>query len=570
MMKFAQRLDTILKLPDEERSKNLSPWNEDIEKILFANPKEQKAALLEAKEEGEPLNEDQARELVDEIGKKLQEDIVGIVAKALGVSDGVKSSQDQLDDVVSHCQENNTETITVAIADADSWNKLETMTRTSSNFLRWYLQVYLQKYPLVYPMSSQPFQTTSMLTLNLFLIEYNAKLEDDNNHASNTDGGVATLSPGQRFARYASLLLFYATFSPRSPNDEDMQQTHNRLVNELKFIPRVLNLLTYATQTSAPLTLSLIRNVHNLLASFAGAIQSVQQTGLQFAAKPPTAPWDPKSDENTNGLITYPSIFRDVLIWSLSSQPPFPGPPEDKRPELVVEILGIIFAMGGTEVSRALRYPCPNGALAQLVITGLQFPSEDARIYQVKLSTITILTDASPSFGTFLVEQKALPSLLQTAEQQIDTVIGNTQVDETSVSALVPSLAVLYKFSAGNPTFRDNAKELIFPPSQEDAFWKLAQEQLNDAASKDSSGEKKKAPPAKNMHPLDAPKGTLRWKLIRLMTWTEGHIKRYASEFLWALSEEDPKEFVLRTGLGNGMAFLGAKGFVDLPAHALE
>ena len=35
---------------------------------------------------------------------------------------------------------------------------------------------------------------------------------------------------------------------------------------------------------------------------------------------------------------------------------------------------------------------------------------------------------------------------------------------------------------------------------------------------------------ARNMSPLDAPRGTVRWKLIRLMTWTESNVKRCACE----------------------------------------
>ena len=355
-----------------------------------------------------------------------------------------------------------------------------------------------------------------------------------------------------------------------------MQRTHERLVTDLKIIPRVLKILTYEPATSAALALTLIRNIHNLLASYPGAIKAVQQTGFPYDEATAKAPWSPKQDDNTDGLITYPSIFRDVLIWSLNTPglPAFPGPKEDRRTDLVVEILGIIFAMGGTEISRALRYPCPNAALSQLVITSLQeLDSKDPRTYQVKLSTITILTDASPSFGTFLVEKQALKSLLEITEQQIDTVLENTQVDAAAVSALVPSLAVLYKFSAGNPEFRASTKDMIFPPSQEDQFWTLAQEQLANTATAIQSkngNAPNRVPPAKNMHPLDAPQGTLRYKLIRLMTWTESHIKRYASELLWALCDEDPKEFVLRTGLGNAMAFLGAKGMVQLPARALK
>lgn len=73
---------------------------------------------------------------------------------------------------------------------------------------------------------------------------------------------------------------------------------------------------------------------------------------------------------------------------------------------------------------------------------------------------------------------------------------------------------------------------------------------------------------AKNMALLDAPKGTLRWHMIRLMTWVESNVKRAASELLWSVCDEDSTQFVLRTGFGNAIHFLGMKGFVKLPPSA--
>jgi hypothetical protein len=401
-----------------------------------------------------------------------------------------------------------------------------------------------------------------MLTMTLFLIEHHSSVAE-----AEVTEDAQQLSPSQTFARFASLLLFYATFSPRSPNDVDMQKTHECLVSELEFIPKALKILAFEASTSTGLALSLIRNVHNLLVSYAGTAQAVQQLGLKYDPANAKARWSPKPDDNTDGLITYPSIFRDILIWSLNSPdlPPFPGPKDDRRTDLVVEIIGIIYAMGGTEVQRALRYPCPNESLSQLVITSLQtLDSADERCYQVKLSTIKILMDACPSFANFLVEHQAVNNLLEITEQQIDSILDTTKVDPSAAAALVPSLAVLYKFSSHNLTFKSCAKDFIFPPNREENFRKLTQEQQKDAAGNPIEGVQA----AKNMHPLDAPRGTLRWKLIRLMTWPESHIKRYDSELLWILCNGDPKEFVWRTGLGNAMAFLGAKGLVQLPPNA--
>jgi Guanine nucleotide exchange factor synembryn len=568
-MDFVRQLDRILQQPIYE-SQALEGWNVELETLLFAIP-EHKEGESKASDDGVATSADEAKSEINNVVLKLQGCIVVTLAKVLGIDEYDGPDLEQLTKRVFDDISDNSDII-ISITNPSDWAWLEILVRTSGNILRWYLQVFLQKCPLVYPMSSAPFQSLSMLSILLFLIEHNGKIIEEDESVNNQK-----LPPSQRFARYASLLLFYATFSPRSPNDEDMQKAHERLVDQ-SFIPRALKMLIYPPQTSAALALSLIRNVHNLLASFPAAIEVVQQTGFPFDANTAKAPWSPKKDDNTDNLITYPSVFRDILIWSLNAPnlPAFPGSTEDKRSELVVEILGIIFAMGGTEVARALRYPCPNEALSQLVITSLQTPdSSDSRLFKVKLSTINILTDASPSFGTFLVEKEVVPSLFEIAERQIDTVMEHTHVDTTAIAALVPSLTVLYKFSAGNSTFRDAAKDWIFPPSQDNHFWRLAQQQLsNDAAAADSGGSSTtnngdrntaRVPAAKNMHPLDAPRGSLRWKLIRLMTWTESYIKRYSSELLWALCDEDPKEFVLRTGLGNAMGFLGAKGMIQLP-----
>ena len=587
-MDFAQKLQDILSHKHVGKGQNvlsmneLVSWNEEVEALLFASPQEQRQMLDEKKEEYiEPLTKAE----LDAIARALKESLVLSLSNALGMSSTTEEIeiQERMKYCMDKIQDCNT-TDKIIIQDRINnahWNQLEHLCRTSSNFFRWYLQVYLQEQSLVYPMCSSPFQASTILSILVFLIEYNAK-------QSGTTESQVDLSPSQRLARYASLLLFYTTFSPRSPNDEAMQRTHERLVSDIQIIPRIFKILTYESSTSAALALSLIRNVHNLLANYAGAVEALKQTGVPYnnaSDQPARAPWNPQVDDNTDGLITYPSIFRDILIWSLNGPglPPFPGPKEDKRSELVVEILGILFAMGGTEISRALRYPCPNPALSQLVVTVLKDmdSKKDARIAQVQLSTVTILTDASPSFGTYLVEQQALQSLLEIAENQIDSVLEQTQVDDIAVSALVPSLGTLYKLSAGNPTFREAAKAKIFPKINEDRFWTLAQEQLDNSAGATTAAAQQtrsngndavlnRVPPAKNMHPLDAPQGTLRYKLIRLMTWTEGHIKRYASELLYALCDEDPKEFVLRTGLGNAIAFLGAKGMVQLPAHALK
>jgi hypothetical protein len=43
---------------------------------------------------------------------------------------------------------------------------------------------------------------------------------------------------------------------------------------------------------------------------------------------------------------------------------------------------------------------------------------------------------------------------------------------------------------------------------------------------------------AKTIHPLDALKGMLQWKLVKLMRRTKGHVKRTADELLWIVCNQ--------------------------------
>jgi len=126
-------------------------------------------------------------------------------------------------------------------------------------------------------------------------------------------------------------------------------------------------------------------------------------------------------------------------------------------------------------------------------------------------------------------------------------------------AAVVPILLLLLKLVQSNPSALQIVKNEVFPPSAEEAFARKASFEM-------AKGQSEGTVRAKNMAPLDAPKGTLRWKLIRLMLWIDSNVKRSACELLYALCKEDSTEFVLRTGFGNAVHFLGVRGFVNLPA----
>ena len=144
-------------------------------------------------------------------------------------------------------------------------------------------------------------------------------------------------------------------------------------------------------------------------------------------------------------------------------------------------------------------------------------------------------------------------------EIQVSDVVKSSRCGNTVATALVPSLVVLNRFSQDSPLVLQQVREAIFPPSAEVAF--------QEKAAAETAKVNGQGVGAKNMSPLDAPRDSLRWKLIRLMTWTESHTKRVVSELLWTLCHGDAKEFVLRTGFGNAMPMLGLKGLVEMPSQ---
>ena len=70
----------------------------------------------------------------------------------------------------------------------------------------------------------------------------------------------------------------------------------------------------------------------------------------------------------------------------------------------------------------------------------------------------------------------------------------------------------------------------------------------------------------KNLHPLDAPKYTLRYLLIKLMTHKDTDVKRIVSELMWSMCGKD--EFVNRVGFGNAVWWLSVMGVVKVPGVA--
>ena len=410
--------------------------------------------------------------------------------------------------------------------------------RASKNFARWYIQIFLALRPnasLASPMVH--LQAPSLLGLLVTMLEHYT-LKD------------TTLDP--QTARLISLHLFYATYVV-SPTDTVTLKALEYLVVQLQFPNMVLRILTRSC--TAALSLSLIRNIHNAIISLPYASDLVLNTHVDWDPSDHTfsdpAPWNPPTSTSLNFTTTCVNLLR----WALASEPPFPGDKKDHRADLVSEILGALYAI---RAGKALNSSGSENPWVETIVDLLRLPNPmgDIRVIQCKTSTASLLMDSDPSFGNSLLESGALPDLLHLFNDQVSDVVDHGRINQASTAALVPLLVVLNNYVTVQPEIKALVRDCVFPPEDEAIFQEKRREQLQLQLQEGSK---------KNMGPLDAPQGTLRRKLCRLLTWPESHIKRCTGELLWTLCSSNPTEFVHRVGFGNALPLLSLKGFAHMP-----
>ncbi|CAM9983333.1 unnamed protein product [Discosporangium mesarthrocarpum] len=132
-------------------------------------------------------------------------------------------------------------------------------------------------------------------------------------------------------------------------------------------------------------------------------------------------------------------------------------------------------------------------------------------------------------------------------------------------SELTPVLLVLNKVVLSREAARGAVKEAIFPPKA-DRVWQERLERERAEISTLRGEEREKAERARKdreIHPVDAPRGTLRARLLSLMTANVGSLKRAASELLYSLCSSE-EEFTIRCGFGNAINLLRIKGLVGV------
>jgi hypothetical protein len=390
---------------------------------------------------------------------------------------------------------------------------------------------------------------------------------------------------------------------------------------------RLLRYLLNARTSAVAVTLA--RNVHQFLAVARDRIGGDRAVQLWEATALPSGParcvapwaaaaamWDPAhfdrqrlpvappsnvSPRTTAAACTYEATLVEILLWCSdacndeSASAPAGASNRDRRSELALEVLRILYivrfgrnlqgpadgaspTMDAGIPDRARTLQWRTNAILRLLELEAGVVDADPLWWECQRAAIALLMDADPSFASVVVSHPvALDALLRALDRLVsetvaaaDTgVAGGRQYADPSAAAaaaLTPVLAVLHKFCQADAECRCAAQRFVFPPRDSEEPDRPAEEvkevEPRARASPSSAGKK--------MKPLDAPKGSLRAKMIRLLTWPQSHIKRFAGELLWVLCDQDSAKFVRTVGMGNAIAILGSKGVIDLPSQIFE
>ena len=445
-----------------------------------------------------------------------------------------------------------------SIIDSKFWIVLSEILRTCKNSIRWKRQVwtYIAKYErssavaMKNPISR--LQNVRMIELYLNLMIVNGG-DDDRSDV----------------ARNASLVLFHATFGQ---TEVDSSQARNKLVQY--GLPILMKLIDHDDeQQSVPFMLSIVRHVHNLISTMEEAIPKMNQHLVK------------SKKEGEGGSKNLFTVLVSKLSQTIKSDQPtkFPGSDDDindRRSDLFIEIIRVLFVISnrGKESVQELEQNNKESMkeLGFVLCDTLLLSDETSKIknldinkaHQCQLAAVQLLMDSPPEYGQFLVQKKAIRPLLFIFSNQLTKIIENgrnhglahgTQQD---AALILPILVVLNRLSTSIPTVVSSIRDFVFPPECEDAFIAKVKEEKALV----SSGERGLG--AKNMKPIDAPKDTVRWRLIKLMTWPETSVKRCTGELLWTICNCNATEFVLRLGFGNAVHFLSIKGLVKIPEQS--
>jgi hypothetical protein len=287
MSGFLYRIVEVLSSPDtckDVRYYCLSKWNMDLEQFV-------QAAVQRERRGGFTISDDNDSTQINHgsvflIFESLRTSLLAITAgKTLNetrndIADVTQRHQDSNLSLESHVCDRITDTSFEKI----QWSDLCVILRSAKNFWRWYIQLYLPS-RLQYPAEIQerisrqdvesPWRSKRLLELLLNLLEKLSVLSSSEklNESEHLQQGP----------QYLSQLFFYVTF-PLSPNDLNLMDTYHYLITECNLMYRFLNILT-RRDSSMQLRLSIIRNIHNALASFPQqSMKAVTATSFEVTA----------------------------------------------------------------------------------------------------------------------------------------------------------------------------------------------------------------------------------------------------------------------------------------------
>lgn len=223
---------------------------------------------------------------------------------------------------------------------------------------------------------------------------------------------------------------------------------------------------------------------------------------------------------------------------------------------------------------------------ALLVIMGriLLLDQESANIKQMKLHTIQLLiftadgTNETLAIALHFELKLILPRLIDVLKQVLKFTDDNSSIlinndassnNKINNTDLMSCLILLTKLATVCGSTRDILKEYIFPKERDDVWKAKLMNDMNTSTAGDDNSEEeklrlKKKKDEERMHPIDAPDGTLRHKLISQITSFDSNIKRTSSEMLLALCNQNMEEFTVRVGYGNAAYMMHVKGAISM------
>ncbi len=516
-------LDRLVLVLEEKNSpeKSLKEWNNDLEKEMlggggsqFASTSDDSSAQLSA---------------LNNVASRLHASLLNAVSPGYVCKD--IDSNEEADKVTNAIQ-----------IDTSNQNLsfLCEILRSTGLFMRWYGQCLQSSLESGSTSSDNP---TARLKSRGMLLLYCKLLDDTTLQSSDECPDIP---------RFASVCIFRATYG----NDNVTASARNSFVHSIDGCTYLMKTLLKGDQPVSRV-FSVVRNVHHLISAAPDSIPKMENILETLTADDCTVEAEKDNDKKKYGLL---EVLVSTLAWTLHSDPPFPGNSADRRSDLALEILRSLFAIDAGKPSMPLPSNDTMTQLGVMLCEILCLSNADIRVYQCKLAVVSLLLNAPGEFSGYLATHNAIKPLVTIMAYQLSVVVvERTANSAEDAAAVVPILLVLCKLCQSNKAVLQMVKNEVFPPEMEQQF---AEKVAAEMAKMQSEGQSK----AKNMAPLDAPRGTTRWKIIRLMTWIDSSVKRSACELLWVLCNEDATEFVLRTGFGNAVYFLGNKGLVNLPA----